>query len=143
MEYFSNNLQVYFALKGQNTLVSYSKNVPKLLVINMAFYCWLISHLSKRQHACMPLRFITIKCHVNYQYFWNIFGITYKCILHFKAKIHLKVFPKLFPTYSAFYCSTKSAIGRCNNSRRFTWMGSSRISLEQRDARWAGLSTLL
>ena len=42
----------------------------------MAFYCWLISHLSKPQHACiacMPLRFIIIKCHVNYQYFWNIF----------------------------------------------------------------------
>ena len=70
----------------QNTLLGYSKNIPKILVINMACYYyetqWHASNASVLSFGEMRDE-PTIKCHVNYQYFWNIFGIFYKCILHF------------------------------------------------------------
>ena len=75
------------------------KNIPKIfrkiLVINMAFYCYEAQwHASGLPHACACLLLLLKKGKIirnerrrrmfNYQYFWNIFGIFYKCILGIK-----------------------------------------------------------
>ena len=67
----------------------YSKNIPKLLVIKLGFL--LLAHLASLQTTARLHGLHAIAFHNNNMpgLITNIFGIFYKCILHFKAKIHL------------------------------------------------------